>query len=100
MILKPVLNFNSVRLILLFLYQRSLQIKLNMKIDCYISEYCSSEEALRKNVMEALRLDRMNATVNFHTISEREAQQLGLLGSPSLRIDGKDILPGTIPGFS
>ena len=71
-----------------------------MKIDCYISENCSSEEALRKNVMEALRLEEINTTVNFHKISEREALKLGLLGSPSVRINGKDILPDNIPGFS
>jgi hypothetical protein len=48
-----------------------------MRIDCYVSERCSSEEALRKNVMEALKLEAMNATVNFHRISKREAQKLG-----------------------
>lgn len=71
-----------------------------MRIDCYVSERCSSEEALRKNVMEALTLEEMNATVNFHRISERVAQKLGLMGSPSVLINGKDILPGEIPGFS
>ncbi|UCF87205.1 MAG: hypothetical protein JSV71_00410 [Nitrospiraceae bacterium] len=71
-----------------------------MKIDCYISEDCSSEEALRNNVMEALRLEGINATINFHKISAGEAQKMGLLGSPSVRINGKDILPGNIPGFS
>ena len=71
-----------------------------MIIDCYISESCSSEDALRRNVMEALELAAVDAPVNFRIINETEAKRLGLMGSPSIMINGKDIIPGDIPGFS
>jgi hypothetical protein len=71
-----------------------------MKIDCYISENCSSEEDLRKNILEAVRLEAVDATIKFHRINEEEAQKMGLMGSPSVLINRKDILPGEIPGFS
>jgi hypothetical protein len=63
-----------------------------MIIDCYISESCSSEEALRENVMEAAELEAVDASVNFRIISETEAERLGLMGSPSILINGKDII--------
>jgi hypothetical protein len=71
-----------------------------MVIDCYISEGCSSEEALRENVMEALELEAVDASVNFRIINETEAESLGLMGSPSILINGNDIIPGDIPGFA
>ena len=71
-----------------------------MIIDCYISENCSSEDALRKNVMEALELEAVDASINFRIINETEAEQLALMGSPSILINRKDIIPGDIPGFS
>ncbi len=71
-----------------------------MKIDCYISEGCGSKIKLRKNVEEAVRLESVDADVRFHTIDETEAKRLGLMGSPSVLINGADILPGEIPGIS
>ncbi|MBC8412626.1 hypothetical protein H8E50_02995 [bacterium] len=71
-----------------------------MKIDCYISTSCSSEEALTKNITEALQLESVEAEVNIHRIDEVDAIRLKLMGSPSVLINGKDILPGEIPGFS
>ena len=71
-----------------------------MKIDCYISEGCGSERNLRQNIEEALEKESFNADVRFHTINETEAKQMGLMGSPSVLINGVDILPGEIPGIS
>jgi len=71
-----------------------------MKIDCYISESCSSEDSLRTNLAEALKHETVDAVVSIHIINDREAQRIGLMGSPSVLIDGVDILPGRIPGFS
>jgi len=71
-----------------------------VKIDCYISASCSSEEALRKNIYEAIKLESVAADVSFHRIDEAEAKQLRLMGSPSILINGADILPGEIPGIS
>ena len=71
-----------------------------MIIDCYISEGCSSEDALKKNMTEAVKLEAVDATVNIHRIDEEKAKGLQLMGSPSVLINGEDILPGEIPGFS
>lgn len=71
-----------------------------MKIDCYISVSCSSEEALKKNIYEAIKLESVPADVSFHRIDEAKAKRLKLMGSPTVLIDGTDILPGEIPGIS
>ncbi len=71
-----------------------------MRVDCYISLGCTSEEALRENLERALELEAAEAEVNFHRLSDAEAERLGLRGSPSVLMDGRDILPGEISGFS
>jgi hypothetical protein len=71
-----------------------------MKIDCYISKTCSSEDALRKNVFDAINLEGIDASVNIYRITDEEARSLGLMGSPTVLIDGEDILSGEIPGFA
>jgi hypothetical protein len=71
-----------------------------MKIDCYISEGCSSEEALTINIREALKLEAADATVKIHRMSDTEGKSLGLMGSPSVFVDGIDILPAALTGFS
>ena len=71
-----------------------------MKIDCYISTSCSSEEALKQNITEAVKLESVDADVSIHRIDETEAKRLKLMGSPSVHINGEDILPGEIPGIA
>ncbi|MFH1702557.1 MAG: hypothetical protein ABIB41_03860 [Nitrospirota bacterium] len=71
-----------------------------MKIDCYISENCGSEEALRKNIREALTLESVEVEVNISVIDDVKAGSLGLRGSPSVFINGKEIQPVDIVGFS
>ncbi|HBH60547.1 MAG TPA: hypothetical protein DDX85_02145 [Nitrospiraceae bacterium] len=71
-----------------------------MKIDCYISTSCSSEEALTKIIYESIKLESVDAEVNILKIDEAEAKRLKLMGSPSVLINGEDILPGNIPGIS
>ncbi|GAB4418696.1 MAG: hypothetical protein OHK0032_14620 [Thermodesulfovibrionales bacterium] len=71
-----------------------------MKIDCYMSLRCGSEDALRENISKALELECMSTDVNFYRITEDEARSLGLKGSPSVLIDGRDIQPVDIEGFS
>jgi hypothetical protein len=73
---------------------------MGLKIDCYISESCSSEAGLRENLDEALRSEAVTAEVSFQRISERDAKRLNLMGSPTVLIDNVDILPGDIPGIS
>lgn len=71
-----------------------------MKIDCYMSLRCGSEDALRENISKALELENISAEINFYRITEDEARMLGLKGSPSVLINGKDIQPIAIEGFS
>ena len=71
-----------------------------MQIDCYISEKCGSEEALRKNIREALALEGVEVEVNIFVIDDVKAGSLGLRGSPSVFINGKEIQPVDIVGFS
>jgi hypothetical protein len=71
-----------------------------MQIDCYISEKCGSEEALRKNIREALALEGVEVEVNIYVIDDVKAGFLGLRGSPSVFINGKEIQPVDIVGFS
>ncbi len=75
-------------------------INMKMKIDCYIATSCSSEERLRININEAIKLESVDADLNFYKIDEAEAKKLNLMGSPSVLINGEDILPGEIPGIS
>lgn len=74
--------------------------ELIMKIDCYISEGCSSEGQLRDNLRAALADSSVRPDIQFHRIDEEEAKLKGLMGSPSVLINGVDILPGEIPGIS
>jgi hypothetical protein len=71
-----------------------------MKIDCYLSQGCGSEEALRENLIQALVIEKVKGEVNFHTIDDEKAIALGLSGSPSVFVDGKEIQPQGTVGFS
>ncbi len=74
---------------------------MTLKIDCYLSLTCGSEERLRENIRTALEAEGVEAEVNFYRISEEKASELGLRGSPSVLINGKDIQPVDGPlGFS
>lgn len=71
-----------------------------MRIDCYMSFGCGSEEDLRDNISKALALERIEAQLNFYRITDDEADTKGLKGSPSILIEGVDIQPTAITGFS
>jgi hypothetical protein len=71
-----------------------------MKIDCYLSPECGAEEALRKNITHALAIERVEAQVNFHRIDDEKAIALGLSGSPSVFINGRELQPQGSIGFS
>lgn len=61
---------------------------------------CGSENILREHIAKALELEKISAEVNFFRITEDEAMSLGLKGSPSVLINGEDIQPANIEGFS
>ena len=65
-----------------------------MKIDCYLSEHCGSYYQLRDNIHTALeRLGRAD-DVAFHTITYDVAVELGIPGSPTILLDGRDLFEG------
>ena len=71
-----------------------------MKIDCYFSKGCTSDEILRRNIPEALAAEEIQAEVSYHRISDEDAETLGLRGSPTILIDGIDPYPSETDGFS
>jgi hypothetical protein len=71
-----------------------------MRIDCYLSPECGSEEALRENITHALAIEKIGAELNFHRIDDEKAVTLGLSGSPSIFINEKELQPQGSVGFS
>jgi hypothetical protein len=71
-----------------------------MRIDCYLSEKCRSEEALIKNIREALTLEGIEVEVNISVVDDVKARFLGLRGLPSVFINRKEVQPVDIMGFS
>lgn len=71
-----------------------------MRIDCYLFEGCGSEGALRENVARAVAIEKVDAAVAYHKIDDERAAALGLSGSPSVFVDGKEIQPQGTVGFS
>lgn len=74
--------------------------KESVRIDCYMSLTCGAEKGLRENISQALDLEGLQAEVQFFRITDIQAVTLGLRGSPSVLIDGKDIQPADVTGFS
>ena len=71
-----------------------------MKIDCYLSPGCGSEADLRANIARALEMEKVRAEVQVHRIDDEKAKALGITGSPSLFINGKELQPLDAVGFS
>ena len=74
--------------------------KEQLKIDCYLSQGCQSGEALKANIAIALERENITAEVNFYRIDDVTASSLGLSGSPSVFINGKELQPLGNAGFS
>jgi len=68
-----------------------------MKIDCYLSEHCSSFYELRENIGKAVTELGITADIEFHTVYYDDAVALDIKGSPTIRLDGKDLFE-TIAG--
>lgn len=72
-----------------------------MKIDIYLSEICGSYYRLRESIDSALAELGISPDVEYHTIYYDEAVSRGIMGSPSVWIDGKDAFPGgNSPGIT
>ncbi len=72
----------------------------DVKIVCYISQGCGSEEALKENIGRALDAEKIQAEVSIHRISDEKAAELKLSGSPSVFINGRELQPSGTVGFS
>ncbi len=59
-----------------------------------------SEETLKENIVHALEAEGLHAEVGIHRISNEKAAELKLGGSPTVFIDGKELQPQGIAGFS
>jgi hypothetical protein len=69
-----------------------------MKIECFFSEGCGSKEKLKENIEEAILEEGIETEISFKEITQKEAERLGIGGSPTVWIDGRDIGPGILPG--
>ncbi len=69
----------------------------NMKIDCFFSKGCESKEILKSLIEKVLFEERIQAEVNYRIVSQEEAEQLGIGGSPSIWVNGRDIEPEAVP---
>ncbi len=70
-----------------------------MKIDCYISQGCGSEGALKENIDRALEAEKIQAEVGIHRISDEKAAALKLSGSPSVFITARNCSHRAPSGF-
>ena len=66
-----------------------------MKIDCYISQGCGSEEELKQNINRALEAEKIHAEIVVQIIDNAKATELKLSGSPSVFINGKELQPSS-----
>jgi hypothetical protein len=69
-----------------------------MKIECFLAEGCGSKEQLMQHIERALREDGIDADVLSRQVSQEEAKQMGIGGSPIVWVDGRDLEEGAPPG--
>ncbi len=67
-----------------------------MKIECFFAEGCGSKDQLKENIGKALFEEGRAAEISFRVLSQEEAEQLGIGGSPTVWINGQDIEPGIL----
>jgi predicted DsbA family dithiol-disulfide isomerase len=64
-------------------------------IDIYMAEMCGSYHQLRANLDRAIAELQAPAEVVYHTVDYDEAVSLGIKGSPSIWLNGKDAFEGS-----
>jgi hypothetical protein len=65
-----------------------------VRIEVLSFEGCPNAESTRELVRQAVQLEAVDATIEFIEVdSPALAQEMRFLGSPSVRIDGKDVEP-------
>lgn len=73
---------------------------MTVNIACYLSHACGSEETLRANIAAALKAEAVDGEVLLRRVDDEEASALGLGGSPTVLINGKELQPLGTAGFS
>lgn len=69
-----------------------------MKVECFFSQGCGSKERLKDNLERAIAEEEIEAEVSYREVSVQEAERLGIGGSPTVWVNGRDLLPGAAPG--
>jgi hypothetical protein len=65
-----------------------------MRIEVLTFEGCPNANTTRELVLQALRLEAVDAPIDFIEVDSPEvAQHVRFLGSPSVRVDGEDVEP-------
>ena len=70
----------------------------SLVIDCFYYRECASQQVLPERLSRALEEEGVRAEVSHHTLSLEEARLQVVPGSPTVRIDGVDILEATGDG--
>ena len=66
-----------------------------MEIEVLYFDGCPNHEALIARLRRLMREARVDEQVRLRRVeSEQDARREGFLGSPTLRIDGRDVEPG------
>lgn len=65
-----------------------------MKIDIFMAEQCGSYYKVQEVIEQALAGLGITADVVYHTIYYDDAVSKGIMGSPSIWINGKDAFEG------
>jgi predicted thioredoxin/glutaredoxin len=65
-----------------------------MKIDIYLSEQCGSYYKLLENIERAIAETQVPVDLKWRTMYYDDAVALGIKGSPTIWINGKDAFPG------
>ena len=66
-----------------------------MKIEILTFEGCPNAQAARELVERVVADTRVEADISFVNVPDAEAaERLRFLGSPTIRVDGRDIEPG------
>jgi hypothetical protein len=80
--------------------KQSVKSKAKMKIELLYFDNCPSYKRALANIKAALKEEKLQAELILIKVeSEEKAQRVGFQGSPSVRINGKD-LEGRDEGFS
>ncbi len=73
---------------------------MTLKIDCYLSPECATEQALKNNIALALDAENMQAELSINRLDDDQAIALGVTGSPSVFINGRELQPLGIASFT